>query len=100
MPMVQTCRGVRVMTAAGLVVLASLCAPSASSLAPTAGVHPDQLALYTGPDFACKDGEQQDCDRPGQRQLLRLCRRQVRVRPPYLRRGAPFCHRACARRVA
>jgi hypothetical protein len=48
--------GVKVVAAGSLVLLASLYAPSASSLAPTAGVHPDHHALYAGPEFACKDG--------------------------------------------
>ena len=39
-----------------LVLLASMYAPPAASLAPTSGVPPDQQALYAGPEFSCKDG--------------------------------------------
>lgn len=42
--------------AACMVLLASMYAPPASSLVPTAGVHPDQLDLFAGPEFQCKDG--------------------------------------------
>ena len=39
-----------------VVLLATLYAPPASSQAATVGVHPDQLALYSGSEFSCKDG--------------------------------------------
>jgi protein kinase C substrate 80K-H len=39
-----------------LVLLASMYAPPAATLAPTSGAHPDQHALYAGSEFSCADG--------------------------------------------
>ena len=42
-----------------LVLLASMYAPPAASLAPTIGAHPDQQALYAGLEFLCEKGGKQ-----------------------------------------